>query len=235
MVCECGCGKMVKIGFYGGLNRFVRGHNMYVEEYKEDSRVFMTGKRYALGSRRTEEYKGSKSEEMMGNAHALGSKHSKEWKRNKSKEMMGNWYALGCKFPPHTEERKRQSSERMMGKRYALGYKHTEKAKRKLARWGEEHWNWQGGVSFDPYPGEFNGLLKAQIRARDGGKCQNPGCWKTAKRITVHHIDYNKENCHPGNLITLCNSCNSRANYGREFWTAFYSTRSLWGSIVLTK
>ena len=65
-------------------------------------------------------------------------------------------------------------------------------------------------------------MLKDKITTRDGNRCRNPGCWGTTKRISVHHIDYDKNNCDPSNLITVCQSCNVRANKGREFWTAFY-------------
>jgi len=40
--------------------------------------------------------------------------------------------------------------------------------------------------------------------------------------ITIHHIDYVKKNCHPDNLITLCRSCNSRANKNRDYWQNLY-------------
>ena len=53
-------------------------------------------------------------------------------------------------------------------------------------------------------------------------ECQNPDCWNTSKRLSRHHIDYNKKNCYLWNIITVCFSCNSRANYNRSFWTEFY-------------
>lgn len=34
--------------------------------------------------------------------------------------------------------------------------------------------------------------------------------------LTVHRIDYYKANCSENNLITLCSSCNIRANYERD-------------------
>jgi len=41
-------------------------------------------------------------------------------------------------------------------------------------------------------------------------------------KLMGHHIDYNKKNCDPSNIITVCGSCNSRANKDREYWTKFY-------------
>jgi hypothetical protein len=51
----------------------------------------------------------------------------------------------------------------------------------------------------------------------------NPLCYKTSKRLCIMHIDNNKQNCHPNNLITGCISCNSRAQSNREWWTNFYN------------
>lgn len=89
-------------------------------------------------------------------------------------------------------------------------------------RSGVYHYNWKDGASFEPYASEFNNRLKRLILERDNYTCQNPNCWKTSKRLVPHHIDYNKKNCDPSNLITLCNSCNSRANFDREYHTAYY-------------
>jgi hypothetical protein len=89
--------------------------------------------------------------------------------------------------------------------------------------YGSNHPSWKGGVSFEPYPPEFNNKLKKFILERDNYQCQNSDCWKTmSDDITIHHIDYNKENCDPSNLITLCRSCNTRANKDREYWIKFY-------------
>lgn len=90
---------------------------------------------------------------------------------------------------------------------------------------GHNHYNWKGGLSFEPYCEVWTDKqFKADIRERDGNTCQNPDCWHSAKRLGIHHIDYDKKNCHPDNLITLCTSCNSRANTNRTWHTEFYNT-----------
>jgi len=92
-----------------------------------------------------------------------------------------------------------------------------------LARSGDNHWNWKGGISCEPYCDVWTDKeYKKSILERDGNKCQNPGCRRTSKRLTIHHIDYVKKHCDPQNLITLCNSCNSRANHGRDRHEKFY-------------
>ena len=81
------------------------------------------------------------------------------------------------------------------------------------------------------YPLEFNDKLKAKIRIRDNYECQN--CSMTeeehiivvGKVLSIHHIDYDKQNCKENNLITLCDSCNNRANSNRNYWIEFYTKK----------
>lgn len=44
----------------------------------------------------------------------------------------------------------------------------------------------------------------------------------TGRVLSIHHIDYNKENCSESNLITLCNQCHARTNYNRDYWQKHY-------------
>lgn len=82
--------------------------------------------------------------------------------------------------------------------------------------------NWMGGISHLPYPHDWPRISRKAMK-RDLRKCWNPECEKTCVHLTVHHIDYNKSNCDPANLITLCSACNSKANYRRETWLSFYT------------
>ncbi len=92
-----------------------------------------------------------------------------------------------------------------------------------LNRFGSNHPNWKGGISCNPYCQIWKDKeYKQDIRNRDSNRCLNPYCSKNNSRLTIHHIDYNKKNCHPSNLITVCNSCNSRANTDRDWHTAWY-------------
>ena len=100
---------------------------------------------------------------------------------------------------------------------------------------GKNHYNWKGGISCEPYCDAWaDKEYKESIKERDGYQCLNSDCWKTSNRLTIHHIDYNKKNCHPYNLITLCGSCNSRANYNREEWFKFYNNMIKKMNILLT-
>lgn len=97
---------------------------------------------------------------------------------------------------------------------------------------GENHWNWQGGISDSPYPQDWTEDLRDSIRKRDGYKCQVCGKEQKEftgwhKRLAVHHIDYDKNHCSPENLITLCNPCNVIVNYEREKWKVYFNEKQI--------
>ena len=79
---------------------------------------------------------------------------------------------------------------------------------------GSGNYAWLGGKSYEPYSQEFNAPLKRFIRKRDNNKCFK--CEQSAK--CVHHIDYNKKNSCPDNLITACRSCHAKTNSNRDYW-----------------
>ena len=88
----------------------------------------------------------------------------------------------------------------------------------------KNHWNWQGGKSFEPYPLGWNNTFKEQIRYRDKYKCQLCGCHEVEcnRKLDVHHIDYDKENLNPNNLISLCKFCHMKTNWNREYYYAYF-------------
>lgn len=72
------------------------------------------------------------------------------------------------------------------------------------------------------YPKEFNKKLKDMIKLRDNFECQLCEEEILASKLYVHHIDYNKQNCSPYNLISLCNSCHAKTNINRTHWKYFF-------------
>jgi len=96
---------------------------------------------------------------------------------------------------------------------------------------GQNNPNWQGGTENKPYSFEFNEQLKEQIRKRDNYICQN--CSMTEEEhlivngrvLAIHHIDYNKENNQKNNLISVCDNCNSRANFNKDYWKNFFKDK----------
>jgi len=99
---------------------------------------------------------------------------------------------------------------------------------------GQSSSNWRGGVSFEPYGIEFNNKLKEQIRKRDNYICQECGIHQDelVERLSVHHIDFNKNNNNILNLITLCRKCHSKTICKNiEYWVDYYKNEML--NIVL--
>ena len=77
---------------------------------------------------------------------------------------------------------------------------------------------WRGGITDNPYDSNFTNSLKEQIRERDGRKCMLCRVPETGQAHDVHHIDYDKSNSAPDNLITLCASCHRKTNHNRRKW-----------------
>lgn len=48
--------------------------------------------------------------------------------------------------------------------------------------------------------------------------------------LTVHHIDYNKENNCEENLISLCQICNSKMNKERKNWEEYWNEKITCGN-----
>lgn len=85
---------------------------------------------------------------------------------------------------------------------------------------------WRGGISFEPYSTEWHNRLKDTIRQRDHCRCQECGARRNGKKLAIHHIDYDKKNCDPENLITLCSRCHAKTNAGdRPRWTRYYQSK----------
>ena len=66
--------------------------------------------------------------------------------------------------------------------------------------------------------------IRVFVNHRDDNKCQNPDCQHTADHCSLegHHINYNKKDCRLKNIITLCKSCNIKANTNRKYWKNLY-------------
>ncbi len=82
------------------------------------------------------------------------------------------------------------------------------------------------GLSPRGYPAGWINTLKESIRERDGHACRL--CGKSqednARLLSTHHIDYDKENLDPRNLLSLCMSCHSKTNRDRARWTRYFKT-----------
>ena len=136
------------------------------------------------------------------------------------------------KHKPHRKETKEKISRILKERKihplaqwrniYWLGRKHTEKTKEliSIAGRGEKNPLWNSGSSNSLYPYGWNKTLKETIKKRDGHVCQWCG---RETMLEVHHIDYNKKNLDPQNLITLCAKHNSGANTHSGEWEEFFN------------
>lgn len=146
----------------------------------------------------------------------------KIWNKNKKcpKELYPNF---GMRNKKHLEKSKKNMSKAHTGKKLSEEHKRNIG----LAEQGEKNWNWLGGKSFEPYGLEFNKELKEKIRKRDNYECQE--CHKKQEeskgKLSVHHIDYNKKNNSPTNLISLCQKCHVKTNHNRKHWEKHFKMK----------
>ena len=146
--------------------------------------------------------------------HFYGKKHTKESKELNRQAHLGKTYCQHKKREPLTEQHKDNIRKSMLGKNI-----------------GEDNPNWRDGVSFEIYPIDWTDIFKESIRKRDNHICQECGINQDEltgylKRLDVHHIDYNKKNLNPNNLITLCRGCHIKTNYNREYWLEYF--KKIW-------
>lgn len=93
--------------------------------------------------------------------------------------------------------------------------------------------NWHLGASLEKYCEAWKDKeYKHDIRDRDQNKCLNPYCNSVnPDDLVIHHINYDKKDCHFKNLITVCRSCNIKANKNRDWHQSWYQAilRSRYG------
>jgi len=133
---------------------------------------------------------------------------------------------LGKKTSQETKNKiSKIAKEKGYGK-WMIGKKHSEETKQKMrdnSQRGIKNINWMGGISKEEYGEDWTETLRESIRQRDNLMCCICGLHQDEltgwhKKLSVHHIDYNKYNLNPDNLITLCVSCHSKTNHNREKW-----------------
>lgn len=220
-LCECGCGKEVK-------NRFIFGHNRKYTVHSEEVRKKISESN--KGRKLSKEHKKKLSKSHKGKIL------SEETKKKMSESHKGKSFS---------EEHRKKISELHKGK------KHSEETKKKISKSKKGQIPWMKGKiqseesrikqscsMQDINRKEWNGFFihgiycdvwsdkeyKESIKERDNYQCQNNiDCKKNSKRLGLHHIDYDKKNCKPENIITVCTSCNTRANFNKEYWKEFYN------------
>lgn len=121
-----------------------------------------------------------------------------------------------------SEERKRKISMLLKG------HKTSEETRRKIgdAHRGSKSCRWKGGISKKLlYSIDWTETLRRSIRERDHYTCQLCGKLQGDRAFSCHHIDYDKQNCNPNNLITLCYSCHQKTNFNKNYWINYFNFR----------
>jgi hypothetical protein len=168
------------------------------------------------GKHPSEETRKKMSEAQMGEKHHRFGKHlSEEHKRKIGEKNKGH---------KHSEEVKKKIGLASKGNTNTKGKKFSKETKLKmsLSHQGNKSYLWNGGISFEPYTIDWTRTLRRAIRERDRYTCQI--CKEEGAH--VHHIDYNKKNCNPENLITLCIKCHPKTNINRIKWISYFKNGS---------
>lgn len=134
-------------------------------------------------------------------------------------------YNIGKKFSKESIEKMRLAK---------LGKKQSQETKDKRSKslighigyWkgktGKDSFSWKGGISNWKYTIDWTISLRQSIRERDNYTCQLCKEKQGDIALSVHHIDYNKENCNPNNLISLCVRCHLKTNHNRDYWENYF-------------
>lgn len=159
----------------------------------------------------------------LSEAHK-GKRHSEETLKKMSESRKG--HPAYNKGMPAWNRGLRYSNPKLKGRKISDEWRKKMSEAHMGEKWDEERRknhsdenapNWRGGISFEPYCPKFNTELKEKIRERDGRTCQLCGVKENGRKLAVHHIHYDKPNCHP-DLIALCISCNNKVNFNRDYY-----------------
>ena len=184
-----------------------------------------------IGREISQEWRNKISKTRLEKKEKLGYLNSPETRQKISNTLKGRIpWNKGLHTEGHciSEETKKKIGEANKGKKFSQEHKNklSQSHKSSLLGRGEKHHNWQGGISKEPYSFSFDKQLKELIRNRDNYKCQLCGMpeIENIRKLDIHHIDYDKKNCLPNNLISLCRRCHIKTNFKREYWIEYFNS-----------
>lgn len=140
---------------------------------------------------------------------------------------------------PYSDVRKENIRISHIGLRYPNRKKYSQQTIENIAKSIQRKWEdqiyreklsgknshfWKGGsMSFKDYGKEFNKHLRTLIRIRDQYICQDCKIKENNRRFSIHHIDLNKKNNDPNNLILLCSKCHQKEHIRIRKVQGYYS------------
>lgn len=175
-----------------------------------------------------EEYRRKQHETHVGKPSGFkGHKHTEEAKQKSREARQGRKASVAARRKISEAGKGRKQSPEHIRKRFEsrAGWHHTEESKQKISLA-------KGGTGI---PGETGDYSKEfyevhdSILERDGYECQ---LCHSAEDLCVHHIDYDKQNSDPANLITLDRTCNIRVNAERIFYQGLFEFAYRTGAIM---
>jgi len=232
--CQCGCGGVVREG-----QRFINHHHAKDcvcsvckakrgEFSGEKNPMFGTHRSGAdnpfYGKNHTEETKKKMRKPKKDSSNMGRYERTKKIKSKMSNSAIQLWSSSEYKEKMMIIKSNIEYKEKLSKAKIGWYKKNPEVFKK------ENNPNWRGGISECPYTQDWTEDLKDSIRKRDGYLCQlcNKSQEETIRKLDVHHIDYDKENCDPNNLISLCIGCHAKTTTGdREKWKNYFYRRTL--------
>ena len=155
--------------------------------------------------------------------HAVSTKTRK--KQSLAKKGKSNWRKGLTK---ETDIRVKKSSQTLLKKSKEgfkwgmFGKKHSEQTKGILSKKSslQNNSQWNNGSSKFPYSINWTEKLRVTIREKYKNKCFITNTYH--KKLHVHHINYNKQDCKKINLIPLLPKIHNKTSYNRDYWFAYF-------------
>ena len=161
---------------------------------------------------------------------------SDETRKKKSESISGENNPMFGKHP--SEETRKKKSESQYGENNPFfGKHHTEETRIKMScnMRGIPVDEFDRFTRYGKYCSKFNNTLKERIRDKYERKCLLCGMTEEEHirrygcKLSIHHVDYNKECGCDGNecrLVPLCSACHAKTSGGR---------RSYWEEVIMSK
>ena len=175
--------------------------------------------------------------------HARDSSIINKMRATKIKQYQNGKTVWNKNIPATKEHKQNQKDGFARRKQKGLGHCNkgrkkslAERIKQSCDHLGIDIKDWKGFYTNKDYGKGFDEPLREQVRQRDN-YCQMCFNYQDELRdknkhckLSVHHIDYNKKNNSPDNLISLCRSCHSKTNgkNNRPHWQLHFKTFKLY-------